>query len=60
MRTTVHTDPTDPDETDEWPACSASVDEDGSLAVVDHDTSGVETIYAAGEWVSFTTVAREG
>lgn len=55
MRTTVYTDPNDPDETDEHPGCFGTVDEDGSLTIVEWTNSGVETVYGPSEWSSYDT-----
>lgn len=52
MRTTVYTDPNDPDETDEFPECHASVTDEGALWIVSAADSSVEAEYVPGEWVS--------
>lgn len=59
MRTTVYPNAGDPDETDEFPGCSGSVDDAGALVVVEHVSSGVEATYAAGEWSSFDCTAED-
>lgn len=55
MRTTVYTDANDPDETDEFPECFGTVEEDGTLTIVQFEGSGVETTYTAREWDSYQT-----
>jgi hypothetical protein len=55
VRTTVYTDANDPDETDEFPGCFGSVDDDGSLTIVQFEGSGVETTYKPQEWDSYQT-----
>ena len=57
MRTSVQTDPSDPDETDEWPECMGSANpQDGQLDIVDKDNL-IEATYERGEWVAFTSTA---
>lgn len=59
MRTTVYPNPSDPEETDEFPGCFGSVDDDGSLTIVEFEGNGVETTYRPSEWASFETTAAD-
>lgn len=56
MRTSVTPDPLpeDPDDQDEWPGSFGTVDEDGTLNIVDFESGTVEDTYPKGTWTSFT------
>lgn len=54
MRTTVQPTP-DPDITDEYPACTGSVNEDGVLVIVADEDQIVTEEYGPTEWHTFTT-----
>jgi hypothetical protein len=60
MRTTVYTDRTNPDATDEFPGCFATVDApDRRLSVVQFPDCGVEAQYEPGGWHTYEVTDDE-
>lgn len=56
MRTTVFTDPADPEQTDSYPGCFGTLADDGDLLVIQYTAARrLEEHYAPGSWHSYET-----